>query len=173
MIRVAPASFRLSRRRRYGNEEVREHGRSTPSSRFESRFEYQRLGAAHPSGQRASQRSRPDQRDHAGDGLHDRLGHLYCVRRDFSRGQLAGAADWRLADHRLSHHCRRAHLRRTGCHDAAGGRAVCLSARVARPTLGLSLRLDSVPCDSDGDNRCRRRGVRQIPRDLLAGNFLE
>ncbi len=151
------------------SQEVREHEHSTPGSDSAR----QRLGASYPSGQRASQRSRPDQRDHAGDGLDDRLGHLHCVRRNFSRGRFAGAAHWRLAHHRLSDHCRRAHLRRTGGHDAAGGRTVRLSARVARAALGFSLRLDSVSRDSDRHDRCRGRCVRQISRDLLAGNFLQ
>ena len=64
-------------------------------------------------------------------------------------------------------------LRRTGGYDAACRRTVRLSARVARPALGLSLRLDSVSRDSDGHDRRRGRGFRQVPRNLLAGNFFQ
>ena len=39
----------------------------------------------------------PDQRHHAGDGLDDRLRHLYCVGGNRPRSRFARAADWRLA----------------------------------------------------------------------------
>ena len=68
----------------------------------------QRLGAPQPSRQRTRQRSWPDQRHHAGDGLDDRLGHLHCVRRNFPRGAVARAAHRGVGDYRLPDHCRRA-----------------------------------------------------------------
>ena len=137
-----------------------------PASRAE------RLGPPHPSGQRPRPRSRPDQRDHAGDGLHDRLGHLHCLRRNFPRSRVARAAHCRLDRHRLPHHCRRAHLRRTRRHDAARRRPVRLSARIARPALGISLRLDPLSRDSNRHHRRRRRSLRQVPRGFLAGHLL-
>ena len=97
----------------------------------------QRLGASYPSGHGTRQRSRPDQRDHAGDGLDDRLGHFYCLRGNFARSAIAGAADRGLADHRIPDDCGRAQLRRTGGDDAARRRTVRLSARVARSAMGI------------------------------------
>ena len=64
-------------------------------------------------------------------------------------------------------HCGRAQLWRTSRHDAAGRRPIRLSARSARAALGISLRLDTFPGDSDRNHRRGRRGFRQVPRRLL------
>ena len=48
-----------------------------------------------------------------------------------------------------------------------GRRPVRLPARVARAAVGLSLRLDSLSGDSDGDHRRCRRGLRQVSRRLF------
>jgi hypothetical protein len=52
----------------------------------------------------------------------------------------------------------------------AGGQYVYLR---ESPALGLSLRLDAVPGDSDRHNRRRGRGFWQVPGNFLAGNLLQ
>ena len=141
----------------------------------------QRLGNSQSSGQGTGAGSGPDQRHHAGHGVDDRLGHLHRVSGDRREVGFAGSADRRLGRGRIHDDCGRAQLRRAGRDDAAGRRAVRLSARSAWAAVGISLRLDSVPGHSDR-NDCRgRRGFRQVSRrvrslDLfveLASAYLE
>ncbi len=79
---------------------------------------------------------------------------------------------------RLDHHGiadRRggAFLRRTGGDDAEGRRAIHLPARGVLSALGLFVRLDALPGDSDG-NHCRGRGgLCAISGSGVAGNFSE
>ena len=131
----------------------------------------QRLGSPLPSRQRIRKRSRPDQRHHAGDGLHDRLGHLYCFRRNCARDRLAGAADRGLAGDRLYDHRRRSQLWRAGGHDAAGRRAIRLPAGSAGAAVGISLWLDAFSGHPDRDHCGGRRGLRQVSRHLLSLHF--
>ena len=56
-----------------------------------------RLGRSQPSRHGTRQRLRPDQRHDAGDGVDDRLRHLYRVGGDFARSRFACIADWGLA----------------------------------------------------------------------------
>ena len=130
-----------------------------------------RVGRRHPSRQRTSQRSRPDQRHHAGDGFDDRLGHLHRFRRDLPRSGFSRLADRRMAGHRIHDHRRRPQLRRTGGHDAACRRPIRLPARSAGAAVGLSIWLDAVPGDPDRNHRRRGRGLRQVSRRLLSLDF--
>ena len=97
---------------------------------------------------------------------------IFIVSAEISREVNSPAlADRSLAGHRLPHHCGRPQLWRTGGHDAAGWWPICLSARSAGSALGISLRLDALPGDSDR-NDCRRRSrVRQVSRHFLSLDF--
>src|ERR1700722_6007117 len=74
----------------------------------------------------------------------------------------------RIPDHRGS-----AQLWRIGGNDAASRRAIRVSAGGAGAALGISLRMDSLLGDSDGNYCCRGRGVRQVPGSLLSVNFFD
>ena len=83
-----------------------------------------------------------------------------------------GSPGWlarRLADHRRSDRQRRPILRRTSSHDAAGRRAVSLSARGILAAVGLPLRLDAVSRHSDGLHRGGGRRLRALRRRPVAG----
>ncbi len=80
-------------------------------------------------------------------------------------------ADRSLGRRRVYDDCRRAHVWRIGGHDAAGRRAICLSARIARAALGISLRLDLISRYSDRHDCCRGRGFRQVSGRIRATRF--
>ena len=97
---------------------------------------------------------------------------IFIVSAEISpRGRFARAADRRLAGHRLPDHRRGAQLRRTGRHDAARRRPICLSARSAGAAVGISLRLDAFSGNPDRNHRRRGRGLRQVSRHLLSFDF--
>ena len=120
----------------------------------------QRLGYPQPSRQGVGQSARTDQRHHAGDGLDDRLGHLSGFGGNCARSEFAGTFDRGVAGHRVHDDCGCPQLWRAGGDDAAGRRAIRLSARGARAAVGVPLRLDAVSGDPDGDDCGRRRGFR-------------
>ncbi len=90
----------------------------------------------------------------------------HCARHEFS-----GAVSGRVGGDGRADDDRRAQLWRAGGDDAEGRRAVCLPARVAGAAVGISLWLDAVSGDPDG-NDCRGlRGVRQVPRRVFSRRF--
>ncbi len=116
-----------------------------------------------PRRKRMGQGPRPDQRHHAGHGLHDRLRHLHRLGGDRAAGRFAGIAHCRLGRDRIHDHHRRAGLRRVGCHDAARRRTVRVPPRIAGPAVGISLRLDAIPRHPDRHHCGGGSGLRQIP----------
>src|SRR5581483_8373908 len=63
-------------------------------------------------------------------------------------------------------------LWRTGRHDAARRGTICLPPRSAGAIMGISLWLDFVPGNSDGDDCGSRSCLWKVPRRLLSFNFL-
>ena len=118
--------------------------------------------------QRSNQSSRAGGRHHAGDGLDDRLGRVHRGGGYCAPGAIAGPADADVVRHRGAHADRGAELRRAGRRHAARRRAVRLPARSLRAAVGLPVRLDHVPGDSDRHHRRRGRGLRQVRRRLLS-----
>src|SRR5205085_2132336 len=51
-------------------------------------------------------------------------------------------------------------------------RTICLSARSARSTLGISLRMDTFPRHSNRDNCGSSRCIRQVSRCVLSCDFI-
>ena len=97
---------------------------------------------------------------------------IFIVSAEISpRGRFARSADRGLAGDWLPDHRRGPQLRRTGCHDAARRRSVCLPARSAGAAVGISLRLDALSGDPDRDHCRRRCGLRQVSRHLLSFDF--
>ena len=76
-----------------------------------------------------------------------------------------------MAGYRAHDAHRRSQLRRACRCDATCRRAVCLFARVAWAALGISLRLDHAPGDSDRDDRSRGNCLRKVYRGDLAVVF--
>src|SRR5262249_51424030 len=65
---------------------------------------------------------------------------------------------------RFAHPDGRAFLRRAGCDDAEGRWPICLSPRSVLTTVGISLWLDTFPCDSDGHDCGGRSRIRALYR---------
>ena len=116
-------------------------------------------------------RAGPLRLDHDRGRVDDRLGHLYCVRGYRAADGLGGRAARRLGDHRGADDLRGALLRRTGCDDAQGRRAIRLPARILLAAVGLSVRLDAFSGDPDGHDRRGGGGLRAISRRALSGGF--
>ena len=97
---------------------------------------------------------------------------IFIVSAEISREvQSPALLDRGLGDHRLPDDRRRAQLRRTGRHDAARWWPICLPARSARPSVGISLRLDAVSRNPDRHDCRRGRGLRQVSRRILSGHL--
>src|SRR6266566_8997567 len=76
-----------------------------------------------------------------------------------------------LDDHRIADSDGCAVLWRIGGDDAKGGRPVRLFARIILAAVGISLRLDALPCDSNR-NHCGGGGrLRKVSRWPLADDF--
>ena len=144
-----------------------------PEHNFNAAVYGQRLGHPQSSGQGTGAGAGPDQRHHAGHGVDDRLRHLHRVGRNRPRSGFPGVADRRLGGGWIHDHRGRAQLRRVGRHDAAGRRPIRLSARGAGAVVGISLRLDFIPGDSDRNHRRRGRGLRQVSGRFLAIDFFD
>jgi len=132
----------------------------------------QRLGYPFPARSGIRKGSGPYQLNDAGDGLDDRIRHLYCFGRDQPGSELSGVVDRSLARDGFHDDRRGAELRRAGCDDAASRRPVRLSARGSRAAMGLSLWLDAVPRHPDRDHRRSRCRVRQVPGRFLSFHLL-
>ncbi len=99
---------------------------------------------------------------------------IFIVSADIARntgstgGLLAG-----LDHHRPDDRYRGAFLRRACGHDAKGRRAIRLPARSVFSALGIFVRLDAFPRDSDRNDRRGGRGLCAISRRRVARDFSE
>ena len=94
---------------------------------------------------------------------------IFIVSAEMSRAAgIAGAADCGVAGDGGDDDHRRAELWRAGGDDAEGRRAVCVSARGAGAAVGISLWVDAVSGDSDGDDCGGGGGVREVSWGVLS-----
>ena len=109
-------------------------------------------------------RTRTLRLDHGRRRLHDRIRHLHRLGGHGENDRQRRLAPGGLDAQRRPDDRRRAVVRRAGRDDAAGRRAVRLPARGLLADLGIPLRLDAVPGDSNGDDRGGRRRLRPLLR---------
>src|ERR1700719_1975343 len=104
-------------------------------------------------------------------GLDDRLRYFHCGRWDLTPDRLSGWIAAHLDYHGLAHGVGGAFLRRTGCAFSSRRRTICIFARSLLPAVGISVRLDAVPGNSDGHYRRGCRRLRALPRRAVPLDF--
>src|SRR5260370_6004142 len=126
--------------------------------------------ASHPGASRCKARSwlrSSDwslRRHHDRRGFDDRLRYFHRGGRDLTPDGLSGWTAAHLDSYGTAHGVGGAFLRRTGCAFSSRWRTVRVFARSLLSAMGISVRLDAFPGNSDGHHRSGCCGLRALPR---------